>query len=84
VLNMLGEERVCSIGFLLALIVNLALNFALIPLFGLAGAAIATLSALALRGALLAAIARHRLGLVLPAVLSLVAAPEPREVPHEA
>jgi O-antigen/teichoic acid export membrane protein len=84
VLNMLGEERVCSIGFLLALIVNLALNFALIPLFGLAGAAIATLSALALRGALLAAIARHRLGLVLPAVLSLVPAPEPREVPHEA
>jgi O-antigen/teichoic acid export membrane protein len=85
VLNMLGEERICSIGFLLALLVNLALNFALIPLFGLAGAAIATLSALALRGALLAAFARLRLGLVLPAIVSLAPATAGhREVPHEA
>lgn len=84
VLNMLGEERICSLGFLLALILNLALNFGLIPLLGLAGAAIATLSALALRGALLATLAKLRLGLVLPAFLSLVPAAEHREVPHEA
>ena len=84
VLNMLGEERICSLGFLLALMVNLALNFALIPFLGLAGAAIATFSALALRGALLASFARLRLGLVLPAFLSLMPPAEHREVPHEA
>ena len=84
VLNMLGEERLCSLGFLLALAVNIALNFALIPLFGIMGAAIATVSALALRGALLAYFAKVRLGLVLPAVLSLVASPHSREVPREA
>ena len=84
VLNMLGEERLCSVGFLLTLAVNVALNFALIPIFGIMGAAIATVSALALRGALLAYFAKVRLGLVLPAVLSLVASPHGREVPREA
>ena len=84
VLNMLGEERLCSLGFFLALAVNIALNFALIPLFGLMGAAIATVSALALRGALLAYFAKVRLGLVLPAILSLLASPPGREVPREA
>ena len=79
VLNMLGQERICSAGFLCALIVNVALNFALIPLLGLAGAAIATLTALAFRGALLAYFAKARLGLVLPAFVSMAApAPEPR------
>lgn len=71
VLNMLGEERACSLGFLSALTVNIALNFALIPAFGPTGAAIATVSALALRGALLAHFARVRLGLVVPAFISL-------------
>ncbi len=84
VLNMLGEERVCSIGFSVALIANIALNFALIPLFGIMGAAIATVSALALRGALLAYFAKARLGLVLPAVVSLMVSPHAREVPREA
>jgi O-antigen/teichoic acid export membrane protein len=84
VLNMLGEERLCSLGFLLALAVNITLNFALIPFFGIVGAAIATVSALALRGALLAYFAKVRLGLVLPAILSLVASPHGREVPREA
>jgi O-antigen/teichoic acid export membrane protein len=84
VLNMLGEERLCSLGFLIALAVNIALNFALIPHFGIMGAAVATVSALALRGALLAYFARVRLGLVLPAVLSLVASSHGREVPREA
>ena len=74
VLNMLGQERICSIGFLCALVVNVALNFALIPAFGLAGAAIATLTALAFRGVLLAYFAKSRLGLVLPAFVSLAGA----------
>lgn len=84
VLNMLGEERLCSIGFAVSLVVNIALNFALIPLFGIMGAAIASLIALALRGALLASFAKLRLGLVLPAVLSLMATAPVREVPREA
>lgn len=84
VLNMLGEERVCSFGFAVALAVNIALNFALIPLYGMLGAAIATVGALALRGALLAYFAKLRLGLVLPAILSLMATPHVREVPREA
>ena len=72
VLNMLGEERLCSLGFAVALLVNVALNFALIPLLGLSGAAIATVIALGVRGALLAWFAWRRLGLVLPAGLSLL------------
>ncbi len=82
VLNMLGEERICSLGFLLALGVNLALNFTLIPLLGLTGAAVATLSALAFRGALLASFAKLRLGLVVPAFLALMPQPT-REAVHE-
>ena len=74
VLNMLGEERLCSLGFVVALVVNVALNFALIPLLGLSGAAIATVTALGVRGALLAWFAWRRLGLVLPAGLSLLPA----------
>ena len=83
VLNMLGQERVCSLAFLSALAVNIALNFALIPFLGLTGAAIATVSALALRGALLAYFARVRLGLVLPAFLSLLRPTHDREIPYE-
>lgn len=83
VLNMLGQERVCSLGFLSALAANIALNFALIPHFGLTGAAIATVSALGLRGAFLAYFARVRLGLVVPAFLSLTR-PAQNRVAHEA
>ena len=72
VLNMLGEERLCSLGFAVALFVNVALNFALIPLLGLSGAAIATVIALGVRGGLLGWFAWRRLGLVLPAGLSLL------------
>ncbi len=72
VLNMLGEERLCTLGFVVALAVNVALNFALIPLLGLSGAAIATVTALAVRSALLAWFAWRRLGLVLPAGLSVL------------
>ncbi|WP_099866408.1 oligosaccharide flippase family protein [Pararhizobium haloflavum] len=67
VLSMLGEERVCSLAFLIALAVNVALNFTLIAWLGLVGAAIASACALAVRSALLAFFARRRLGLTLPA-----------------
>ncbi len=69
-LNMLGEERRSAMVLFLAAALNLALNFALIPAFGLNGAAMATALSLTSAGALFALIARRRLGLhvfVLPA-----------------
>jgi O-antigen/teichoic acid export membrane protein len=71
VLTMLGEERVCSAVFAFVLIANLGLNFLLIPLWGMIGAAVATSTALALRGALLAWFAHKRLGLALPIFVPL-------------
>ncbi len=66
ILNMTGQERICSAVFALALGVNLALNFALIPVYGMAGAASASMIALLVRGLLLAFFAHARLGLFLP------------------
>ena len=84
VLNMLGQERLCSLGFVLALVVNVALNFTLIPLMGLTGAAVATMTAMAVRGALLSYFAWRRLGLVVPAGLALIVNSSPRDFAHEA
>jgi len=77
VLNMLGQERICSLVFLLSLTTNVALNFALIPHFGLEGSALATCTALVLRAAVLAYFAKTRLGLVLPAFVSSKASVRP-------
>ncbi|MEQ1671001.1 MAG: flippase [Hyphomicrobium sp.] len=41
-LNMLGEQALCATVLLAAAILNIALNFALVPSFGLIGAALAT------------------------------------------
>ena len=70
VLTMLGEERICSAVFGLALATNLGLNFVLVPIWGMLGAAFATAFALALRGALLAWFAHRRLGLTLPVLVT--------------
>jgi O-antigen/teichoic acid export membrane protein len=66
VLNMLGHERAASVSIGIALVVNIGLNFTLIPLAGPIGAAIASASALAVRGLLMAVLAYRRLGLLLP------------------
>lgn len=66
VLTMLGEERICSIIFALALVANLLLNLMLIPVWGMMGAALSTAIALSLKGALLAWFGYRRLGLILP------------------
>ena len=60
---MLGEERACALASACALTLAVALNCALIPAFGLAGAAAAMALAAVCRGALLAFVARRRLGL---------------------
>lgn len=41
-LNMLGEQALCATVLLSAAVLNVALNFALVPSFGLIGAALAT------------------------------------------
>lgn len=80
ILTMMGAERLCALGFFIALAVNLALNFTLIPVMGMMGAAIATAVALALRGVILAVFAYRRLGVVLPAGFSHIAGTAHQEV----
>jgi len=41
-LNMLGQQKLCAIVLATMAILNVALNFALVPTFGLLGAATAT------------------------------------------
>ncbi|MBO6548742.1 MAG: flippase [Rhizobiales bacterium] len=48
VLNMLGEQKICAVLLFLTAMVNLGLNFLLIPYFGLIGAASATALSLTL------------------------------------
>ncbi|MHB2266960.1 lipopolysaccharide biosynthesis protein [Aliihoeflea sp. PC F10.4] len=80
ILTMTGGERLCALGFFIALFANLALNFTLIPIMGMTGAAIATATALALRGIILAIFAHRQLGIVLPAGFSSIAATAHQEV----
>ncbi len=62
-LNMVGEQRACAIVYASAFATNIALCVLLIPLFGVAGAAIAISGAMILEAALLFCVARQRLGL---------------------
>jgi O-antigen/teichoic acid export membrane protein len=61
-LNMLGEQRVCALVYAGSFGANIALCFVLIPYFGMAGAAIATATALVLESILLFTVTRKRLG----------------------
>jgi O-antigen/teichoic acid export membrane protein len=61
-LNMLGEQRTCAGIYAGAFLLNLALCFVLIPLFGMAGAAISTASVLTIESALLYLVTKRRLG----------------------
>ncbi|MEM7565716.1 MAG: lipopolysaccharide biosynthesis protein [Pseudomonadota bacterium] len=59
-LNMAGAERACALVYIAALAVNLTLNVTLIPIYGLMGAAIATVCALTVESAGLAWLIRSR------------------------
>ena len=61
-LNMLGEQRVCAIVHAGAFGINFALCFILIPLFGAAGAAVATAVALVFESIWLFVVTKRRLG----------------------
>ena len=62
-LNMVGEQRACAVVYASAFATNIVLCVVLIPLFGVAGAAVAISGAMILEAALLYAMAKQRLGL---------------------
>ncbi len=62
-LNMLGHQNKVAMILFATLLINLGLNFALVPAFGLAGAAFATTLTLALQGALFSIVAYRAEGL---------------------
>jgi O-antigen/teichoic acid export membrane protein len=61
-LNMLGERRLCALVYAGSFLINLGLCVVLIPLFGLAGAAVASASTLVFESACLFVVAKYRLG----------------------
>ncbi|MDQ8727067.1 flippase [Bradyrhizobium sp. LHD-71] len=66
-LNMLGHQKACALAYALAFVLNLILCVALVPSYGIYGAAAATSISLVVESALLFWITRARLGLhVLP------------------
>ena len=72
-LNMTGHQRACAWVMVWTGLVFIALNFALIPIFGVVGAALAVWASLTFKFAWLVIIAKKRLG-----VLALVTLPWPR------
>lgn len=61
-LNMLGEQKICAVIVAIAFAINLAIGFALIPGFGMMGAAISTTAAFLVESVLIFAAAKKRLG----------------------
>jgi O-antigen/teichoic acid export membrane protein len=60
-LNMLGEQKICATVLFGAALANIALNFILVPRFGLVGAASATAMSLTSAALLNAIVVWHRL-----------------------
>jgi O-antigen/teichoic acid export membrane protein len=65
-LNMLGEQKLCAAVLLGAALLNIALNFALVPLFGLTGAASATALSLIAAALMNAIVVWRRLDIQMP------------------
>jgi len=63
ILNILGEQKLCAAVMFGIASLNLALNFALVPAYGLMGAASATAFSMALGALIMAVAANKRLGL---------------------
>lgn len=64
-LNMLGQQRICAVAYVVAFTVNLAGSLMLAPTYGAIGVACATSAAFVVESSLLFAIARRRLGLTM-------------------
>jgi len=63
VLTMSGQQNACALVYISTLVINVALNATLIPIYGLHGAAIATTIAMAFESAALFSVAKRQLGL---------------------
>ena len=63
ILNMLGEQNRCAAVLSFSALLNIALNFALIPVYGIHGAAAATALSVASAAIALYLVAKRRLGL---------------------
>ncbi|MEW9834157.1 lipopolysaccharide biosynthesis protein [Mesorhizobium marinum] len=64
-LTMTGNQNACAVVYAVTLVLNIALSVALIPAFGLWGAAIATAAAMIFEAAALTFTAWRRLGIVM-------------------
>jgi len=62
-LNMLGQQKMCAGILVISAVATIVLNFALVPIYGMIGAAVATSISLALAPILHAIVARRSLGL---------------------
>jgi len=62
-LNVLGQQRICALAYLVAFAVNIGSCFLLAPAYGAVGAATATASAFVVETVLLFLIAKRALGL---------------------
>ena len=63
ILNMLGQQKMCAGILVISAVATIILNFALVPIYGMVGAALATSISLALAPILHAFVARRSLGL---------------------
>ncbi len=63
VLNMLGEQSLCALVLAISALLDVALSFALVPRFGMLGAATATTAALVTAALMNYVVARRRLAL---------------------
>ena len=63
ILNMLGEQQLCALVLVVSAVLNVALSFALVPVFGMLGAAAATSAALVTAAIMNYVVARRRLEL---------------------
>jgi O-antigen/teichoic acid export membrane protein len=64
-LSMAGRQKLCVLLYAVTLLASIALNIALIPRFGLTGAAMATAAAMMIEAILLHIAVRRTLGIVL-------------------
>ena len=64
-LNMAGKQKLCVILYIIIFGCNIALNMALIPVYGLTGAAAAVAIAMSIEAVLLHVAIRRTLGIVL-------------------
>jgi O-antigen/teichoic acid export membrane protein len=63
ILNMLGEQQLCALVLVVSAVLDVALSFALVPVFGMIGAAVATSVALVTAAIMNNVVARRRLEL---------------------